>query len=244
MSVDDPGYDFWLFDLDGTLVDAKWSYTRTVFDRVGDRIGRTFTDREAEVIWHGLGGSRDAKLRAWGIDPDPFWTAFHDVEDPTARAEATYLHDDAADLVSELAADVPVGVVTHCQEFLAEPVVDHLDIGDWFDAFVSCTPELGWKPDPRPVYHAIERLGLDPAEPGRGVLAGDGASDVGAAWNAGLDGIHVERHSPSRRGHCVLADRRVSSFAEFPDEFLGPDAPTRSASSATPDARGDRQSGS
>ena len=218
MSGDHTGYDFWLFDLDGTLVDAEWSYTRTVFDRVGDRLGREFTDREAEVIWHGLGGSRDGKLREWGIDPDRFWTAFHDIEDPAARAAATYLHDDAAGLVSELsAAGVPVGVVTHCQEFLAEPVVDRLDIGGWFDAFVSCTPDLGWKPDPRPVYHTIERLGRDPAEPGRGVLVGDGASDIGAAWNAGLDGIHVERHSPTRRGHCVLADRRISSFAELSD---------------------------
>jgi phosphoglycolate phosphatase len=218
-SQDDP-YDFWLFDLDGTLVDVEWSYTRETFDRVGERLGREFTDREAEVLWHGLGGARDAQLRAWGIDPDTFWPAFHAIEDPQARAEATYLHDDAAALVSDLvAADVPVGVVTHCQAFLAEPVIDRLDVGDWFDAFVTCTPELGWKPDPAPVQHAIERLGLDPADPGRGILAGDGASDVGAAWNAGLDGIHVERHSPRRRGHCVLADHRVSSFDELP---LGP----------------------
>ncbi|QCC46793.1 HAD family hydrolase [Halobellus limi] len=212
----DAAYDFWLFDLDGTLVDAEWSYTREVFDRVGDRVGREFTDREAEVIWHGLGGGRDPQLREWGIDPETFWPAFHAVEDPQARAEATYLHDDAADLVSELvAADVPVGVVTHCQEFLAEPVVEHLDVGDWFDAFVSCTAETGWKPDPGPVHRAIERLGLHPSRPGRGVLAGDGASDVGAAWNAGLDGIHVERHSPEHRGRCVLADHRVSSFDEL-----------------------------
>jgi phosphoglycolate phosphatase len=209
-------YDFWLFDLDGTLVDAEWSYTRDVFDRVGDRLGRTFTDREAEIIWHGLGGARDPQLRAWGIDADAFWTAFHDVEDPQARAEATYLHDDAAALVSDLvAAGRPVGVVTHCQEFLADPVIDHLDVGDWFDAFVSCTHETGWKPDPTPVRRAIEDLGLDPDRPGRGVLAGDGASDIGAAWNAGLDGIHVERHSPTRRGRCVLADHRVSSFADL-----------------------------
>jgi phosphoglycolate phosphatase len=225
MDADDPdAYDFWLFDLDGTLVDAEWSYTREVFDRVGDRLGREFTDREAEVVWHGLGGARDPQLRAWGIDPDEFWPAFHAVEDPTARAEATYLHDDAAALVSELAAsDVPVGVVTHCQAFLADPVVDRLDIGDWFDAFVSCTPDLGWKPDPHPVRHAIEGLGLDPDRPGRGVLAGDGASDVGAAWNAGLDGIHVERHSPTRRGRCVLADYRVSSFDELSRSTLGLD---------------------
>ncbi|WP_144904161.1 HAD family hydrolase [Halobellus captivus] len=209
-------YDFWLFDLDGTLVDAEWSYTREVFDRVGDRLGREFSDREAEVLWHGLGGARDPQLQAWGIDPETFWTAFHSVEDPQARAEATYLHDDAATLVGDLlAADVPIGVVTHCQEFLADPVVEHLDVGDWFDSFVSCTAELGWKPDPAPVYHAIERLGLDPTKPGRGVLAGDGASDIGAAWNAGLDGIHVERHPPERRGRCVLADYRVGSFGEL-----------------------------
>ncbi|WP_311172446.1 HAD family hydrolase [Halobellus ordinarius] len=213
-------YDFWLFDLDGTLVDVEWAYTRETFDRVGERLGREFTDREAEVLWHGLGGARDAQLRAWGIDPGTFWPAFHDIEDPQARAEATFLHDDAAALVSDLvAADVPVGVVTHCQAFLAEPVVDRLEVGDWFDAFVTCTPELGWKPDPEPVRQAIDGLGLDPDAPGRGVLAGDGASDVGAAWNAGLDGIHVERHSPQRRGHCVLADHRVSSFDELP---LGP----------------------
>ncbi|OYR74105.1 3-phosphoglycerate kinase, partial [Halorubrum sp. E3] len=49
-------YDFHLFDLDGTLVDAEWEYTRAVFDRVGDRLGRAFSDREACVLWHGLGG--------------------------------------------------------------------------------------------------------------------------------------------------------------------------------------------
>jgi len=90
-------YDFHLFDLDGTLVDAEWSYTRGVFDRVSDRLGRPFSDREAYVLWHGLGGARGDTLRDLGIDPDAFWPAFHAEEDPDARAEATYLHDDAAD---------------------------------------------------------------------------------------------------------------------------------------------------
>lgn len=43
-------YEFWLFDLDGTLVDVDPGYTREVFDRVGDRLGRRFTDREAETL--------------------------------------------------------------------------------------------------------------------------------------------------------------------------------------------------
>ncbi|ELZ33358.1 phosphatase [Halogeometricum pallidum JCM 14848] len=207
-------YDFWLFDLDGTLVDADWSYTREVFDRVSDSLGREFTDREAEILWHGLGGARDPQLREWGIDPAEFWPAFHAVEDPQARAEATYLHEDAARLLRDVVEDRPVGVVTHCQRFLAEPVIDHLDLRDWFDTVVCCTEELGWKPDPAPVQHAMRALGVDPEE-GRGVLAGDGSSDIGAAWNAGLDGLHVERHPPERRGRCVLADVRVDSFDDL-----------------------------
>jgi phosphoglycolate phosphatase len=204
-------YDFWLFDLDGTLIDTEWSYTREVFDRVGDRLGRPFSDREAEIIWHGLGGARDPMLREWGIDPQTFWPIFHDEEEPQIRAESTYLHADSTDFMREIERQgLPVGLVTHCQSFLTEPVLSHLDISDWFDTVVCCTEQLGWKPDPAPVTHAMSELGVDASH--RGVLAGDGESDIGAAWNAGLDGIHVERHDPARRGRCVLGDYRVDSF--------------------------------
>jgi phosphoglycolate phosphatase len=203
-----PEYDFWLFDLDGTLVDAEWEYTRAAFDRVGERLGRRFTDREAEILWHGLGGSRNEQLRRWGVDPETFWEAFHAIEDPEARAAATRLHEDAR-FVGDL--DAPTGLVTHCQRYLTEPVLDRLEIRDWFDVVVCCTEDLGWKPDPRPVEHAIAGLGVE----GAGVLAGDGACDVGAAWNAGLDAVHVERHGPDRRGQCVRADYRVTSFREL-----------------------------
>ncbi|MBP1921424.1 phosphoglycolate phosphatase [Halorubrum alkaliphilum] len=213
------GYEFHLFDLDGTLVDADWEYTRAVFNRVGDRLGRRFSDREAYVLWHGLGGPRAATLRGLGIDPDRFWPAFHDVEDPVARAEATYLHDDAAGLLDRLDdADQPTGLVTHCQSFLAEPVLDRLDLADRFDAIVCCTDDTGWKPDPQPLEIAMESMGIDPDQPGRGYYAGDGESDVGAAWNAGLDAIHVERVGHEDRGRCVLGDRRVNRL----DELLDP----------------------
>jgi phosphoglycolate phosphatase len=211
-------YDFWLLDLDGTLIDIEPSYVARVFDEVGDRLGREFTEREAEIVWHGLGGSRNAQLAEWGVDVDRFWEVFHDVEDPTSRAEHTYLYDDAA-FVADL--DHPVGLVTHCQQYLTDPVLDHLDIRDWFDTVVCCDEDIGWKPDPSPVELAMRDLGV--AHDGnhtadrrrRGVLAGDGPHDIGAAWNAGLDGIHVERHGPHRRGQCVLGDYRVERFTDL-----------------------------
>jgi phosphoglycolate phosphatase len=218
-------YDFWLFDLDGTLVDVESTYARDVMARVGDRIGREFSDRQVEVFWHGLSGARTAQLREWGIDPEAFWAALHDAEDPDARAEATYLYDDAA-FVADL--DRPAGLVTHCHQYLADPVLDHLDIRDWFDTVVSCTGDVGWKPDPAPVYLAMNDLGIEGTD---GVLVGDGPNDVGAAWNAGLDAVHVERHGPRQRGRCVLGDYRVDSLAAFRE--AGGDDPRRTATAET-----------
>jgi phosphoglycolate phosphatase len=202
-------YDYWAFDLDGTLVDVEPDYVYDVFDRVGDRIGYGFSDEQADAIWHGLGGFRNDQLDAWGVDTEAFWDAFHAEEDPQARAEATFLYDDAA-VVGQL--DAPTVLVTHCQEYLTDPVLDTLDIGDWFDAVVCCTEETGWKPDPEPVHMALRAAGADDGE---GVLVGDGPQDVGAAWNAGLDGAHVERHGHERRGMCVVGDHRLERIDEL-----------------------------
>jgi phosphoglycolate phosphatase len=198
-----PSYEKWVFDLDGTLVDVDPDYVQDVFARVGDRIGHEFTDRQAEAVWHGLGGFRNDQLADWGIDPDAFWEAFHEEESAEARADATFLYDDAA-AVADLEA--PTVLVTHCQQYLTDPILDDLDIRDWFDAVVCCTEATGWKPDPEPVRMALSAAG---ANGGRGVLVGDGPHDVGAAWNAGLDGAHVERHGHERRGLCVVGDHRL-----------------------------------
>jgi phosphoglycolate phosphatase len=201
-------YDYWLFDLDGTLVDTEFSYKRELFDRVGDRLGRGFTDDEVETLWHGLGGDRDDILRSWGLDAERFWSEFDDLDDPVARAEATYLYDDAA-AVGDI--DANVGVVTHCPEPITERVLDDLGVRDWFDTVVACSTDTGWKPDPGPVELAMRDVAAG-SDARRGVLVGDGVGDVGAAWNAGIEAVHVERHGHERRGRCVLGDRQVTDL--------------------------------
>lgn len=202
-------YDRWVFDLDGTLVDVESTYVHDLLERVGDRIGYPFTEREAEALWHGFGGERSATLETIGIDPDRFWEVFHDEEDAEARASATFLYEDA-ELVGEL--DAPTVLVTHCQQYLTEPVLATLDIADWFDTVVCCTSETGWKPDPTPVRRALSTAG---AGSGPGLLVGDAVHDIGAARNAGLDGAHIERHGHARRGHCVVGDYRLQRLDEL-----------------------------
>ncbi len=210
-------YDVHLFDLDGTLVDVRGDYKHTLLSEVADELGCAIPSSEVHRVWHGLGDVRDDLFVRLGVTELEFWEAFDRVDEPAARAEQTFLYDDAA-FVGDI--DGPVGLVTHCPADKTERVLDHLDISDWFDTVVCCDEDVGWKPDPAPVERALSDLGVGvgadfDAGSRAGVLAGDSACDVGAAWNAGLDGVHVERHSPDRRGHCVLGDVRVESFDEL-----------------------------
>ena len=205
-------YDFWLFDLDGTLVDVDPAYPIEVMERVGDRLGQGFSEREAALLWYGQGPARRDFLAERAVDPALFWDVFHEEEDPLARAEATYLYDDVETFLSE--RPEPIGLVTHCQEYLTEPILDWLDIDDWFDTVVCCDDDIGWKPDPEPVHRAMADLGVG-HNGHAGVLAGDNPGDIGAAWNAGLDGIHVKRQSPFGEDRCVRGDHRVTSLTEL-----------------------------
>jgi len=94
-------------------------------------------------------------------------------------------------------------------------VLDRLDLSDRFDAVVCCTDETGWKPDPDPIELAMTDLDVNPQSDRGYYYVGDGESDVRAAWNAGLDAVHVERVGHEDRGRCVLGDRRVSRLDEL-----------------------------
>lgn len=205
-------YDFWLLDLDGTVVDIEQPYIHDVIGEVGDRLGQPFTPRESELLWYGIGNARDELLGNSDVDRERFWDVFHAVEDPLSRAEATYVYDDAADFVTGL--DRPVGVVTHCQEYLTGPVLDHLDIADWFDTVVCCSDETGWKPDPTPIELAMGNLGVGTTGH-TGAMVGDAPDDVQAGHNAGLDGIHVSRPARNWDGKRVCGDNRVSALTDL-----------------------------
>jgi len=215
-------FDFWMLDLDGTLVDVEESYVQEIVGEVGERVGASFDAWESEMLWYGptepralwYGPTepRARILQAHDVDREHFWAAFHEVEEPETRAAATHLYPDAEAFLA--AVDAPVGLVTHCQEYLTGPVLDELDIGDWFDTVVCCTEETGWKPDPQPIEMAMADLGVS-HNGHRGAMVGDDPGDTGAAWNAGLSAIHVSRRDPERIGRCVRGDRRISSLTEL-----------------------------
>lgn len=199
-------YEFWLLDLDGTILAADDGYITETIGAVGDLLGRRFTSAEARSIWYGRDGLRDDILRRHGVPPPAFWDAFHTIESPELRADATTLHPDA-EVITDL--DGPRGVVTHCQPYLLEPILDRLDIRDWFDTIVTGSDELGWKPDPAPMTRAMRQLAVNGD---RGAMVGDSIADLGAARNVGITGIFIDREGLTTD---VEADVVIDSLSEL-----------------------------
>ncbi len=205
-------YEFWLLDLDGTLVDVEDTYIHQVCREVGDRLGVSISDRQAEHLWYGFDDTRERALAEVGLDPETFWATFHSVDEPGARAAATHIYPDAPEFVAAL--DSPTGLVTHCQAYLTGPILEQLGIDNWFDTVVCCDEETGWKPDPRPLELAMEQLGVA-GNGGAGAMVGDDPRDVAAAHSAGLDAVHVDRHDRERLGGGVESGRRVTALTDL-----------------------------
>lgn len=198
--------EYWLLDLDGTLLSVEEDYIHETIGAVGNELGREFTPEENISIWYGRDGLRNDILTSYGIQPSDFWTAFHEIESPKERAAATYLHPDA-EMITELSG--PRGVVTHCQSYLVNPIFDRLDMHEWFDTVVTCSDALGWKPDPAPLHRAMEQLDVDTEG---GALVGDSVADMQAANAVGLTSILIDR---TGRSELPAADFVIESLEEL-----------------------------
>ncbi|XGI83196.1 HAD family hydrolase [Halorutilales archaeon Cl-col2-1] len=205
-------FDYYLFDLDGVIVDVEEEYRRAVFDEVEDRLGRSFSDDQIRNLWHGIGeDSRDEILRSWGYDePRDFWDVFDEVDTVERRLEYTYAYDDAYS-IEEI--DAKKGVVTHSPPELAVPALEKAGLDHHFDTVVSCSYDIGFKPDPNPIQRCMSEIGAEPssdADTESTVMVGDSTSDVKGAWNAGITASHIDR-----LGHPVEADINVESVDEI-----------------------------
>ena len=64
--------DFWLVDLDGTLIDVETAYIHGIVAAVGDRLGVGFSRRETEALWYGFGTARRDPLADRGVSAERF----------------------------------------------------------------------------------------------------------------------------------------------------------------------------
>ena len=92
----------------------------------------------------------------------------------------------ALEMVEKVAAHMPVAIVTNGIRQIQHARFDDSPISEHIKALVISHEEGVDKPDPRLLFIALEKLGID--SPADVLMVGDSlSSDIGAANNAGMD---------------------------------------------------------
>ncbi len=202
-----------LFDLDGTLVDSAPDLTTGVNRMLAD-LDRSPISEEAVREWIGNGARR---LVARAL------TGQRDVaEEPAEMAEAmesffrhymdclvdrSRVYPGVTEGLERLQAlSLPLGVVTNKPTAFTGPLLAGLGLERFFSVLVSGDTLSVKKPDPAPLVHGAEQLGVAIE---RSFYVGDSAADRDAAKAAGALLIRVPYGYPGD----------VTVFADHPAEL-------------------------
>jgi HAD superfamily hydrolase (TIGR01549 family) len=181
-----------LFDLDGVLVDSVRAWHRTI-DQGARRRGLPGVSWERFEGTFGQGVDADQRSFFPSLSVEEVFELYN--TEFLEHADVVELMPGAIELLDELAArGLRAAVVTNTPRPLAERVLEQTGIGARVQALAAGGdgPE---KPDPAPVYEALEALDLGREEV---LYVGDSASDAGATAAAGVRFIGRGYAAPER----------------------------------------------
>ncbi|HJU72480.1 MAG TPA: HAD-IA family hydrolase [Gemmatimonadaceae bacterium] len=204
-----------LFDLDGTLIDTVELIVSSARYAFSDRDGPRPTDAQ----WiTGLGTPLITQFREWARDEEEvtrlvaryreFQMAHHD--------SLTREYAGVREALDALRArGYRTGIVTSKLNALARRGLTCVAIDDCFECIVGCDDTTRHKPDPEPVLHALDRLGIQPA---RAAFVGDSPFDIAAGNAAGVYSVGA-LWGPFTRSELEAAPGGVRAFAERPHDI-------------------------
>jgi pyrophosphatase PpaX len=174
-----------LWDVDDTLLETLPARMRALAHAYEVCVGSK-TDPEALWRSHRGGTLEDLGKRLVGGDYHRFTTVYRDQYYGSRRDIRPFPGIEAV-LESFLTAEVPMAVVTSKVAWGATEELVQVDLLKYFQAVVGFDDTQLHKPDPEPIYTAMERLCID--EPEDVVFIGDSPADIWAARNAGCTSV-------------------------------------------------------
>ena len=216
------------FDLDGTLVDSAADIARAV-DKSLLEIGERTHGADQIKGWVGEGLSKLLKRALTGeLDGEP---------DPAllARAREAFrrhylaevcvdsrLYPGALETLDALAGDHLLACITNKSMEYTTPLLQTLGVLERFRMVVGGDTVPALKPDPRPLLHVSDKLGIPPTAC---CMVGDSRADILAAKVAGFHAVAVSYGYGQGVDLLALgAETELNSLAELPGWLAGLDA--------------------
>jgi pyrophosphatase PpaX len=203
-----------LFDLDGTLIDSIGLLLECMQFAFADRARKPTT---AEWV-AGIGTPLRTQLAEWCDGPEDVEAMvgrYRDYQDLHLERLTTPFPGVLDTMRWARAEGFPTALVTSKGKGMTKRSLDHVGLGQSFDAVVTFEETTRHKPLPDPVFLALERLG---ASPDRALFVGDSPHDMHAGRAAGVK-TAAALWGPFSRNELAVAspDFWMASFGELPD---------------------------
>nr|WP_275855632.1 phosphoglycolate phosphatase [Sulfurimonas sp. MAG313] len=186
-----------MFDLDGTLVDSVPDLALAVNDML-KTLGRETFEEKIIRTWVGNGAQTLVKRSLCGkteindlLDPELFNKALEIFLKSYAQnlCVNTVLYPDVFEVLQNLETrGFRLALVTNKPFDFIEPLLIGLGIDNMFELCLGGDSLLKKKPDPMPLIHVCETLGIEIDEC---LMIGDSKNDILAAKSAGMQSIGV-----------------------------------------------------
>jgi phosphoglycolate phosphatase len=223
-----------LFDLDGTLADTSEDLIAGANRALAERGVAATLDPRADAPVSGKGGRAMLRLglkRAgapWSeADVDALQAPFLEAYEACIAERSRLFPGVEAALGALTDEGWRLAVCTNKPERLARILLGELGVLDRFAALIGADTLPQRKPDPRPVWAAIDRAG---AARGASLLVGDTATDREAARAAGIPCVLMDLGLSADGLPGLAAEAVLRDYAGLPDrlERLLPRPPTSS----------------
>lgn len=208
--------EVFIFDLDGTLADSFADIAAALNDTRA-RFGHPPLS-EAEVKSQVGSGSDYLVRQLVPVPGDQHQDALRFYLD--RYEENALVHTRLFPGVAEVLArygDHPLAVVTNKNHGLTRKILEGLEVWDVFRIVVGGDSLERKKPDPLPIVHVLEQIGVAPE---RAVMIGDGLHDIEAGQAAGVLTIAVSTGVESAASLASQhPDHLIDSMRRLPDCF-------------------------
>jgi pyrophosphatase PpaX len=188
MKPDQLKWDAILFDVDGTLIDSIPFIVECFQHAFTRHFGHPW---DVADIMSGIGTPLESYFKTK-------WT-----EEQASKLMASYLEYNLAHLHTGIGifnnvhqmleglrqTGLPLGIVTSKRLPALLPTLQDFDLAAYFDLIITKEDTQLHKPNPEPLYEAMNRLGL--SQPGRIIYVGDSIHDLECAVRAGCQPVMV-----------------------------------------------------
>lgn len=216
-----------LFDLDGTLIDTAPDFIRII--RVMCAKHNHPTPSDADIREQVSAGARAMVRLMFGdelaevADTDERLLAYRqeflDLYEQDICVDSR-LFDGLGDLLKNLENQgVPWGIVTNKPRYLAEQLLDKLSLTKRCNVLVCPDDVANTKPDPEPMFLAMERLnalGVS-VRAESCIYVGDHVRDIQAGNSAGMTTVIAKFGYLSRADHANLHEWGADAVIDTPD---------------------------